>query len=75
MYEIYEGDFLLFTTNDVEEADYYKIEGYIVRKVQCVILQIGIANSYQPGDPFTTGTLKKGTCFFDFQKLLVYNKM
>ena len=33
MYEIYEGDFLLFTTNDREEADYYKIEGYIVRKV------------------------------------------
>jgi hypothetical protein len=33
MYEIYEGDFLLFTTNDVEEADYYKIEGYIVRKI------------------------------------------
>lgn len=33
MYEIYEGDFLLFTTNDGKEADYYKIESYIVRKV------------------------------------------
>jgi hypothetical protein len=33
MYEIYDGDFLLFTTNDTEEADYYKIEGYIVRKI------------------------------------------
>ena len=33
MYEIYEGDFLLFTTDDREEADYYKIEGYIVRKI------------------------------------------
>ena len=63
MYEIYEGDLLLFTTNDVEEADYYKIEGYIVRKVQWVILQIRIANSYQPGDPFTTGTLKKVPVF------------
>ena len=33
MYEIYEGDFLLFTTNDVEEVEYYRIEGYIVRKI------------------------------------------
>ena len=33
MYEIYEGDFLLFRTNDAEEADYYRIEGYIVRKI------------------------------------------
>ena len=33
MYEIYNDDLLLFTTNDVEEADYYRIEGYIVRKV------------------------------------------
>ena len=33
MYEIYDGDFLLFATNDKEEADYYKIEGYIVRKI------------------------------------------
>ena len=33
MYEIYEGNFLLFTTNDAEEADYYRIEGYIVRKI------------------------------------------
>jgi hypothetical protein len=33
MYEIYEGDFLLFTTTDVEEVEYYQIEGYIVRKV------------------------------------------
>ena len=33
MYEIYEGDFLLFTTDDREEADYYKIEGYVVRKI------------------------------------------
>jgi len=33
MYEIYEGDFLLFTTTDTEEADYYRIEGYIVREI------------------------------------------
>ena len=33
MYEIYDGDFLLFATDDKEEADYYKIEGYIVRKI------------------------------------------
>ena len=33
MFEIYDGDFLLFATNDREEANYYKIEGYIVRKV------------------------------------------
>ena len=33
MYEVYEGDFLLFTTNDVEEVEYYRIEGYTVRKV------------------------------------------
>ena len=33
MYEIYEGDFLLFTINDVEEVEYYRIEGYTVRKV------------------------------------------
>ena len=33
MYEVYNDDFLLFTTNDREEANYYKIEGYIVRKV------------------------------------------
>lgn len=33
MCKIYEGDFLLFTTNDSEEADYYRIEGYTVRKV------------------------------------------
>ena len=33
MYEIYNDDLLLFTTNDKEEADYYKIEGYIVRKI------------------------------------------
>ena len=33
MYEVYEGDFLLFTTNDKEEVEYYRLEGYIVRKV------------------------------------------
>jgi hypothetical protein len=33
MYEVYEGDFLLFTTDDQEEVEYYEIEGYIVRKV------------------------------------------
>ena len=33
MYEIYDGDFLLFTTDDVEEVEYYQIEGYIVRKI------------------------------------------
>ena len=33
MYEIYDGDFLLFATDDKELADYYKIEGYIVRKI------------------------------------------
>ena len=33
MYEIYNDDLLLFTTNDKEEADYYRIEGYIVREI------------------------------------------
>jgi hypothetical protein len=33
MYEIYNDDLLLFTTNDAEEAEYYRIEGYIVRNV------------------------------------------
>jgi len=33
MYEIYEGDLLLFTTTDAEEVEYYQLEGYIVRKV------------------------------------------
>jgi hypothetical protein len=33
MYGIYEGDLLLFTTNDAEEVEYYRIEGYTVRKV------------------------------------------
>jgi hypothetical protein len=33
MYEVYEGDFLLFTTDDQEEADYYRIEGYVVRTI------------------------------------------
>jgi len=33
MYEIYECDFLLFTTDDIEEVEYYRIEGYIVRKI------------------------------------------
>jgi len=33
MYEIYEGDLLLFATNDKEEADYYRTEGYTVRKI------------------------------------------
>ena len=33
MYGIYDGDFLLFTTDDQEEVEYYQIEGYIVQKV------------------------------------------
>jgi len=33
MYEIYNDDLLLFTTTDSEEAEYYRIEGYIVRKI------------------------------------------
>jgi hypothetical protein len=33
MYEIYNDDLLLFTTDDTEEAEYYRIEGYIVRKI------------------------------------------
>ena len=33
MYEIYNDDLLLFTTNDTEEVEYYQIEGYIVRKI------------------------------------------
>ena len=33
MYEICNDDLLLFTTTDAEEADYYRIEGYIVRKI------------------------------------------
>ena len=33
MYEVYEGDVLLFTTNDIEEVEYYRIEGYVVRKI------------------------------------------
>ena len=34
MYEIYDGDFLLFATDDAEEAEYYQIEGYIVRRLK-----------------------------------------
>jgi len=33
MYEVYEGDFLLFTTSDMDDVEYYRIEGYIVRKI------------------------------------------
>jgi hypothetical protein len=33
MYQVYDGDFLLFTTNDEEEVEYYRIEGYIVIRV------------------------------------------
>jgi len=33
MYEVYNDDFLLFTTDDADEVEYYRIEGYIVRKV------------------------------------------
>lgn len=33
MWEIYEGDLLLFTIDDAEEANYYKTEGYTVRKI------------------------------------------
>jgi hypothetical protein len=33
MFEIYNGDFLLFATDDAEEADYYQIEGYIVKRI------------------------------------------
>jgi hypothetical protein len=34
MYEVYEGDCLLFTTSDIEEVEYYRIEGYTVRKIR-----------------------------------------
>ena len=34
MYEVYDGDFLLFTTNDTEEVEYYQIQGYIVIRVK-----------------------------------------
>ena len=33
MFEIYNGDFLLFATDDAEEAYYYQIEGYIVKHI------------------------------------------
>ena len=33
MYEIYNDDVLLFTTSCYQEADYYRIEGYIVKKI------------------------------------------
>lgn len=33
MFEIYNDDCLLFTTDDAEEADYYRTEGYRVRKI------------------------------------------
>jgi len=33
MFEVYNGDLMLFVTHDAEEAEYYKIEGYTVRKV------------------------------------------
>lgn len=33
MYEVYEGDFLLFTTDNMDEVEYYRIKGYIVRKI------------------------------------------
>ena len=33
MWEVYDGDFLLFTTDDKDEADYFRIEGYIVRQI------------------------------------------
>ena len=33
MYEVYEGDFLLFTTDSMDEVEYYRLEGYTVRKV------------------------------------------
>ena len=33
MYEIYDGDLLLFTVDNRDEADLYRTEGYTVKKV------------------------------------------
>jgi hypothetical protein len=33
MYQVYDGDFLLYTTADREEAEYFRIEGYTVRRI------------------------------------------
>jgi hypothetical protein len=33
MFNIYDGDFLLFTVDNREEAEYYEIEGYVVEAV------------------------------------------
>ena len=63
MYEIYEGDFLLFTTNDTEEADYYKIEGYIVRKVQCEYSRSGSLTLTSPAILLQQVPLKKVPVF------------
>ena len=72
MYKIYDGDLFLFSVDTRYEADEQQEQGFRVVVSQSFLSPFSWA-LVGSGPGFMAGTLKKGTCLFDFVDTLLYN--
>ena len=72
MYKIYDGELFLFAVDTKYEADEQQEQGFRVVVGQFILFPFSRA-LVGSGPGFMAGTLKKGTCLFDFVATLLYN--
>ena len=70
MFEIWDGDLYLYSVETKYEADEQQEAGFTVKSLEYYgawLLKVSLGiQTVGSGPGFITGTLKKGTCFFDF---------
>ena len=71
MYKIYDGDLFLFAVDTEYEADEQRDQGFRVVGGQSFLSPFSRA-LVGSGPGFMAGTLKKGTCLFDFVARVLY---